>query len=363
MFAVPAFKAAPVLSMVDGCLTSLPAQYSKAFQPFLSLPARPTRVLHLTCSSSSSSSFLRLLSLRKAAPFIPLVAKTSGWAQQEEFQTEEEGEQAEAKGEESGFSEWDGEVENQVEGLSEWEEGEQTEGEAADGVEAGLSEWEEEVDIDEKDAVGALSEGEVEGEATTEEAAAEEEFYPEPPEEAKLFVGNLPFDMDSEKLAQLFDQAGVVEISEVVYNRETDQSRGFGFVTMSTVEEAEKAIELLHRHYVEGRLLNVNKAAPRGSRPERTPIEFAPRFRIYVGNIPWSVDDGRLEQVFSEYGKVVDGRVVYDRESGRSRGFGFVTMSTRQEMDDAIAALDGQNLDGRTIRVNAAEERPRRQSF
>ncbi|PKI66643.1 hypothetical protein CRG98_012985 [Punica granatum] len=158
----------------------------------------------------------------------------------------------------------------------------------------------------------------------------------------------------------LFEQAGVVEIAEVIYNRDTDQSRGFGFVTMSTVEEAEKAVEKFHQYDLDGRLLTVNKAAPRGARPERTPRAFEPSFRIYVGNLPWDVDNARLEQVFSEHGKVVNARVVFDRETGRSRGFGFVTMASETEMNDAIAALDGQSLDGRAIRVNAAEERPRR---
>lgn len=189
-----------------------------------------------------------------------------------------------------------------------------------------------------------------------------EEEYQEPPEEAKLFVGNLPYDVDSERLAGLFEQAGVVEIAEVIYNRETDQSRGFGFVTMSTVEEAEKAVEMLHRYDVNGRFLTVNKAAPRGARPERTPRVFEPSYRLYVGNLPWDVDDSRLEQVFSEHGKVVNARVVYDRETGRSRGFGFITMETESELNDAIANLDGQELGGRAIRVNVAEERAR-QSF
>ncbi|CAA3000442.1 28 kDa ribonucleo, chloroplastic [Olea europaea subsp. europaea] len=112
-----------------------------------------------------------------------------------------------------------------------------------------------------------------------------------------------------------------------------------------------------------GRLLVVNKAAPKGSRPERPPQVFEPSYRIYVGNLPWSIHDGRLEQVFSEHGKVVNARIVYDRESGRSRGFGFVTMSSEAEMNDAIANLDGQSLDGRVIRVNVAEERARRNSF
>lgn len=204
-------------------------------------------------------------------------------------------------------------------------------------------------------------EGSVYGEESF-DGGSEEEEYKEPPEEAKLFVGNLRYDIDSESLAQLFNQAGVVEISEVIYNRETDQSRGFGFVTMSTVEEAEKAVEMFHRYDLNGRLLTVNKAASRGSQPPR-PRLYETTNRIYVGNLPWQVDDARLEQVFSEYGKVVNARVVSDRETGRSRGFGFVTMSSETEVNDAIAALDGQSLDGRAIRVNVAEERPRRGSF
>ncbi|OVA17627.1 RNA recognition motif domain [Macleaya cordata] len=307
------------ISMANGCLTSQPALITtKASYPFLSLPSKPIKFLHL----SSSTSFPSWVSLKNkissSSSVITFVAQTSDWAQQENV-VEEEQEGFNLKTEEEG------------------EKGEETE--------ASLSEWD----------------GEKEGEEGTEESG--EESYPEPPEEAKLFVGNLPYDMDSEKLAQLFDQAGVVEVAEVIYNRETDQSRGFGFVTMSTVEEAEKAVEMYNRYDVNGRLLTVNKAAPRGSRPERPPREFSSSFRIYVGNLPWQVDDARLEQVFSEHGKVVDARVVFDRETGRSRGFGFVTMATETEVNDAIAALDGQSLDGRSIRVNVAEERPRRGSF
>ncbi|KAF8399812.1 hypothetical protein HHK36_015683 [Tetracentron sinense] len=302
----PLFKP---LSMAEGCATSLPTPFTtKTSYPFLSLPSKPIKLLRLSFSSSSSiPSFVSLKKKISSSSVIALVAQTSDWAQQEE---KNEVEETEARA---------------TEGESGAEDGEESPG---DGF-----------------------------------VVESEESYPEPPEEAKLFVGNLPYDMDSEKLAQLFDQAGVVEVAEVIYNRETDQSRGFGFVTMSSVEEAEKAVEILNRFDVNGRLLTVNKAAPRGSRPERPPQAFEPTLRIYVGNLPWQVDDARLEQVFSEHGKVVAARVVNDRDTGRSRGFGFVTMSTQTELDDAIAALDGQSLDGRAIRVNAAEERPRRGSF
>ena len=91
---------------------------------------------------------------------------------------------------------------------------------------------------------------------------------------------------------------------------------------------------------LDGRFLTVNIAAPKGSRPERAPREAG--HRIYVGNLPWSVDSGRLEGIFSEHGSVVSARVVSDRETGRSRGFGFVEMSTESEMNDAISSLDGE---------------------
>ena len=63
--------------------------------------------------------------------------------------------------------------------------------------------------------------------------------------------------------------------------------------------------------------------------------------RVYVGNLSWGVDDLALETLFSEQGKVVEAKVVYDRESGRSRGFGFVTYNSAEEVDSAIRSLNG----------------------
>lgn len=63
--------------------------------------------------------------------------------------------------------------------------------------------------------------------------------------------------------------------------------------------------------------------------------------RVYVGNLSWGVDNSALESLFSEQGTVKEARVVFDRESGRSRGFGFVTYSSPEEVSNAIEALDG----------------------
>ena len=80
--------------------------------------------------------------------------------------------------------------------------------------------------------------------------------------------------------------------------------------------------------------------------------------KLFVGGLPWAVDSARLEEVFSEFGEIVEAKVIVDRETGRSRGFGFVTYSTPEAAQDALA-LDGQDVDGRRVRVDLARERPR----
>ncbi|HEV8193688.1 MAG TPA: RNA-binding protein [Ktedonobacterales bacterium] len=80
--------------------------------------------------------------------------------------------------------------------------------------------------------------------------------------------------------------------------------------------------------------------------------------RIYVGNLPYSTDGAQLSQVFSAYGQVVDARVITDRNTGQSKGFGFVEMSTEDEARNAIAGLNGTLLGDRALRVDEAGERP-----
>ena len=78
---------------------------------------------------------------------------------------------------------------------------------------------------------------------------------------------------------------------------------------------------------------------------------------IYVGNIAWGVSDDELEALFAQYGEVNSARIITDRESGRSKGFGFVEMATADSANAAIEALDGNDFAGRDLRVNQAKER------
>ncbi|KAG9459062.1 hypothetical protein H6P81_003570 [Aristolochia fimbriata] len=80
-------------------------------------------------------------------------------------------------------------------------------------------------------------------------------------------------------------------------------------------------------------------------------------YRCFVGGLAWATDDRSLERAFSAYGEVVESKIISDRETGRSRGFGFVTFSSEQAMRDAIEGMNGQNLDGRSITVNEAQSR------
>ena len=80
---------------------------------------------------------------------------------------------------------------------------------------------------------------------------------------------------------------------------------------------------------------------------------------IYVGNLAYSTNDESLRSAFSAYGEVASARVVSDRMTGRSKGFGFVEMPDRTQAQAAIDGLNGQELDGRTLRVNESQPKPR----
>ncbi len=82
---------------------------------------------------------------------------------------------------------------------------------------------------------------------------------------------------------------------------------------------------------------------------------------IYVGNLPFKTSNEDLEDLFASFGEVTRAHVVTDRETGRSRGFGFVEMAVREEGESAIANLDGTEVEGRGLRVNEAKPREKRE--
>jgi RNA recognition motif-containing protein len=85
--------------------------------------------------------------------------------------------------------------------------------------------------------------------------------------------------------------------------------------------------------------------------------------KIYVGGLPYSVTEGRLQELFATHGTVQSANVISDKFTGQSRGFGFVEMSSGDEAQKAISALNGTQFDGRTLVVNEAKPMAKRDNF
>ena len=81
--------------------------------------------------------------------------------------------------------------------------------------------------------------------------------------------------------------------------------------------------------------------------------------KLFVGSLSWDTNDESLRNAFSQYGEISEAVVISDRDTGRSRGFGFVTFEDDDAADKAVAALNGTELDGRTIRVDVAQAKER----
>ena len=79
--------------------------------------------------------------------------------------------------------------------------------------------------------------------------------------------------------------------------------------------------------------------------------------KLFVGGLSWDTTDDGLRQAFASYGEITEAKVIADRDTGRSRGFGFVTFTQDDDAKTAISKMDGTSLDGKTIKVNEAQEK------
>lgn len=205
-------------------------------------------------------------------------------------------------------------------------------------------------------------------------------------EEAKLFVAGLPDSVSEEVLKQIFEATGgkVVSVS-LPKDRMTGRPRGFGFVTLSTPQEAEAARNALDGSLQGGRSISVRpfqaepprkgeggplSSGPRSSGPRSGgPPQQAPDRTLYVGNLPYDCAQPEVETLIN--GVVGEGQVVRVHlpmdPDGRKRGFGFVTMASSESAKTAAEALKSADLRGRRLIVNIAHPKgdrpPRSDSF
>lgn len=176
----------------------------------------------------------------------------------------------------------------------------------------------------------------------------------------KLYVGNLPFVLTSSQLFEIFSEAGYVKSAEIIYDKVTRRSRGFAFVTMGSVEEANKAIRMINGSQVGGRTVKVNfPEVPKGGEREVLASRFRGTYpnytnsphKLYAMNLAWSLTTQGLKQAFADQPGFLNANVVYDRESGKPQGYGFVSFASAEEMEAARNAMNGVEVEGRPLRL------------
>lgn len=183
-------------------------------------------------------------------------------------------------------------------------------------------------------------------------------------EETKsIFVGRLSWNVDNDWLAQEFAECGEVESAHVQMDRNTGRSRGFGYVHFKTVDAVEKALALNGKE-IDGRPINVDKSNPpdKKASAEKRAQAFGdgqnpPSAVVFVGNLSFSVDEDTLWETFGEHGDVKNVRVPTDRDTGKPKGFAYVEFSEVGAAKKAHGALQGFELDGRSIRLDFSQPR------
>ncbi len=184
---------------------------------------------------------------------------------------------------------------------------------------------------------------------------------------SKLFVAGLPDSITEDVLREIFQATGVTVVNvSLPKDRLTGRPRGFGFVTLASPPEAEKARSALDGSDQSGRSISVRpfSAGPqkRGSEAKPDPAAGSDR-TLYVGNLPFDMAQKDVEQLFADNGVEAVVRVhLPSGPDGRPRGFGFVTLGSAEAANQAISALANVDVKGRRLQVNLAHARGERPS-
>ncbi|KAI1488260.1 RNA-binding domain-containing protein [Biscogniauxia mediterranea] len=200
---------------------------------------------------------------------------------------------------------------------------------------------------------------EEEKDAVAEENAQSLESSPTERERARqgytIFVSNMTFDATDAHLREAFTKFG--EITAINIGRDArGLSRGFGFVTFSTKEAADRAVLEAHKSFWHGRRINVDH---RKEQSARAPGEVSdPTSSLYIGNIPYETSDADLNRLFRELDGVKDVRVAVDRNTGWPRGFAHADFDSVESCIKAYEKLSQIQVGGRQLRLDYSTPRP-----
>lgn len=172
-----------------------------------------------------------------------------------------------------------------------------------------------------------------------------------------LIVNYLPQSMSQEELCSLFSNIGEVQTAKLIRDKVAGNSLGYGFVNFVNPNDAERAISTLNGLRLQSKTIKVSYA-----RPSSDLIKDA---NLYISRLPRTMGQQDLEDLFSQFGRIITSRILVDQSSGLSRGVAFIRFDKRSEAEDAIETLNGQTPLGAsepiTVKFAAAPNQSRNQ--
>ncbi|RSL46557.1 hypothetical protein CEP53_010293 [Fusarium sp. AF-6] len=183
-------------------------------------------------------------------------------------------------------------------------------------------------------------------------------------ERRSLFVRSLPPSATSETLTDFFSQHYPVKHAIVVVDQKTKESRGYGFVTFADAEDATEAKKALNNQEWDGRRLRIDIAEPRhrnaadgkvsANKARKEELQKPPK--LIIRNLPWSIKTSeQLSNLFRSFGKIKFADLPQSK--GKLKGFGFVTIRGKKNAEKALEAINGKEIDGRTLAVDWAVDK------
>ncbi|KAK2967510.1 hypothetical protein RJ640_010151 [Escallonia rubra] len=178
-------------------------------------------------------------------------------------------------------------------------------------------------------------------------------------EPGKLFIGGISWDTDEERLREYFHTFGEVVEAVIMKDRTTGRARGFGFIVFADAAVAERVVK--EKHTIDGRTVEAKKAVPRddhqplnrnsGSLPG-SPGPTRTK-KIFVGGLASTVTEGDFKDYFDQFGSITDVVVMYDHNTQRPRGFGFITYDSEEAVDKVLLRTFHE-LNGKMVEVKRA---------
>ncbi|KAF7537446.1 hypothetical protein G7Z17_g12854 [Cylindrodendrum hubeiense] len=164
-------------------------------------------------------------------------------------------------------------------------------------------------------------------------------------EDGKMFIGGLNWETTDQSLRDYFSQFGEVVECTVMRDNSTGRSRGFGFLTFKDAKTVN--IVMVKEHFLDGKIIDPKRAIPRDEQEKTS--------KIFVGGVSQETTDQEFKDYFAQFGRVVDATLMMDKDTGRPRGFGFVTFESEAGVDACINVP--LEIHGKPIEVKKAQPR------